>query len=80
LAVALTHEDVLRRLVQASLGRLPHHAHNLASARAALLELQGRPAAAREAYREAADGWTAFGSVREATFARAGAERCADAG
>ncbi len=77
LAVALGGKDVLSRLVDASVGRLPHHAHNVASARAALLEVEGRSHEAHDAYRRAAEEWAAFGSAREAAFARAGAERCA---
>jgi class 3 adenylate cyclase/tetratricopeptide (TPR) repeat protein len=79
-AVALGRGDVLRELVGTSLGELPHHARNLASARAALLELEDRRDEAREAYLEAAAGWDAFGSPREADFARIGAERCGGAG
>jgi tetratricopeptide (TPR) repeat protein len=76
LALTLRRADVLRQLVTASVGRLPHHARNIASARAAVLELDGRTDVARAAYLDAASGWDAFGSVREAAFARAGAERC----
>jgi hypothetical protein len=76
LAVSLGLTDVLRSLVDASVGELPHHAHNLASARAALLELEGRTDQARDAYLRAADAWQTFGSVREAAFALAGARRC----
>jgi class 3 adenylate cyclase/tetratricopeptide (TPR) repeat protein len=79
-AVALRRSDVLRELIDASSGELPHHAHNLASARAALLELGGRRDEARDAYLEAAAGWDAFGSPREAAFARIGAERCGGTG
>jgi class 3 adenylate cyclase/tetratricopeptide (TPR) repeat protein len=77
LAVAVGRTDLLRELVDASAGSLPHHARNLASARAALLELRGRTDEAREAYLEAAKAWEAFDCVREAGFARAAAERCA---
>jgi class 3 adenylate cyclase/tetratricopeptide (TPR) repeat protein len=79
LAVALRLGDLLSELVAASTGELPHHAHNLASARAGLLELEGRIDDAREAYLRAGEAWEAFGSAREAAFARAGAERCAAA-
>jgi class 3 adenylate cyclase/tetratricopeptide (TPR) repeat protein len=80
LAVALGSIDVLTELVEASAGALPHHLHNLASARAALLELRGDVEAARRAYGEAARAWDAFGSAREAAFARGAAARCAAAG
>jgi class 3 adenylate cyclase/tetratricopeptide (TPR) repeat protein len=76
LAVRLGAADVLADLVEASEGELPHHAHNLACARAALLELHGRAADARQVYLAAAERWDRFGSPREAAFARAGAERC----
>jgi class 3 adenylate cyclase/tetratricopeptide (TPR) repeat protein len=80
LAVGLGLTDVLQQLVEASVGELPHHARNLASARAALLELEDRPREAHEAYLRAAHEWDVFGSAREAAFARAAAERCASAG
>ena len=59
-----------------STGVLPHHVHNIATARAVLLELHGDTEAARRAYLEAARGWETFGSVHETSFARAAAERC----
>jgi class 3 adenylate cyclase len=76
LALALGAREVLAELVRSSGGELPHHANNLASARAALLELDGDRARARDAYLAAERAWNAFGSPREAAFARAGAERC----
>ncbi|MGZ4124612.1 MAG: ATP-binding protein [Actinomycetota bacterium] len=77
LAVRLHTADVLADLIDASTGELSHHSHNLASARAALLEVRGRSGEARDAYREAATGWERFGSRREAAFARVAADRCA---
>ncbi len=74
--VKLGLRDVLHDLVAQSEGIVPHHRCNLASARAALLELDGDLAGAREAYLDAAEAWERFGSAREAAFARAGAERC----
>jgi hypothetical protein len=80
LAVRLRAADVLADLVDASTGELPHHSHNLASARAALLEVRGRSGEARDAYVAAATGWERFGSPREAVFARIAADRCASTG
>jgi class 3 adenylate cyclase/tetratricopeptide (TPR) repeat protein len=80
LAVRLRTADVLADLVDASTGELPHHSHNLASARAALLEVRGKGAEARDAYVAAAAGWERFGSPREAAFARLAAHRCGSTG
>jgi class 3 adenylate cyclase/tetratricopeptide (TPR) repeat protein len=80
LAVRLHAADALSDLVDASTGRLPHHSHNLASARAALLDVRGRNLEARDAYVAAAIGWERFGSPREAAFARIAADRCGSGG
>jgi hypothetical protein len=80
LAVRLHAADALADLVDASTGGLPHHSHNLASARAALLEVRGRNVEAGDAYVAAAAGWERFGSPREAAFARIAADRCGSGG
>jgi hypothetical protein len=76
LCLALGLRDVLAATIEASEGAIPHHRCNLLSARACLAELDGEADTARAAYLVAADAWDRFGSPREASFAREGADRC----
>jgi hypothetical protein len=76
LCVVLGLRDALSEAIDASEGAIPHHRCNVLAARAALLELEGEADAAHTAYLEAADAWDRFGSRREASFAREGADRC----
>ena len=78
-AVACDDAPLARRLVDALPEGLPANDLARATARAALLEHEGRRAAAADAYRAAAAGFAAFGNVVEAAYARLGEGRCLDA-
>ena len=68
--------DLLRSLIEQAVEHMTRDANSVASARAALAELEGHHSSALERYDEAATRWGAFPSVLEHGHALAGAGRC----
>jgi hypothetical protein len=66
---------LLRALVERGIEHLTRDANSVASARAALAEVEGDPVTARERYGDAAVRWATFPSVLEHAHALAGAGR-----
>jgi tetratricopeptide (TPR) repeat protein len=69
-------DEVLRALIAQGIESMTRDANSLASARAALAEIEGDHAAAAERYGDAAVRWSAFPSALEHGHALWGAGRC----
>jgi hypothetical protein len=68
--------ELLRSLIEQAVEHMTRDANSVASARAALAELEGHHSSALERYDDAATRWAAFPSVLEHGHALAGAGRC----
>jgi class 3 adenylate cyclase/tetratricopeptide (TPR) repeat protein len=68
--------DLLRSLIEQGIEHMTRDAISVASARAALAEIEGAPASALEQYENAAARWRAFPAVLEHGLAMTGAGRC----
>ena len=68
-------KELAQRIVDSIEPRTPAHELSLASSRAQLAEAAGEHVDAARGYRDAADGWEAFGTIPEHAYARLGEGR-----